>query len=74
METLINKQGCGVGKTATVEELKAALEKYPSEMPVIATWEGIYSFIDADLFEVGEWYIGSEADREKCLVIDVDKY
>jgi hypothetical protein len=74
MKTFRYKLGHEAGKTMTVAELKAELDKYPDGMPVLATWEGIHTFFSPDCFEIKEWSAGNEEDREKCLVIDVDQY
>lgn len=57
-------------KTMTVSELKAALSKYPDDMPVWAEWEGCLAHIGVDNFIQGK--IGP--DDIDVLVINVDDY
>lgn len=59
------------GKTITVKEMIEALSKYPDDMPVLATWEGIHTFIDGE-FKTESYTSGFEKDRELCLIIDVN--
>lgn len=74
MKTFRYKLGHEAGKTMTVAELKEELEKYPDEMPVLATWEGMHTFFSPGCFEIKEWSTGNKEDVDKCLVIDVDQY
>lgn len=63
------------GETLTVRELQAILKDYPSDMPVLATWEGIYTFF-RDASEEGGFYVETPKqweNTEKCLVFDVDQ-
>jgi hypothetical protein len=65
--------------TLTVGELKAILDKFPDEMPVLATWEGIYTPFRAQrgaevYFEVVTPKHWLESDNVPCLVFDVDNY
>ncbi len=55
------------GKTMTVAELKAELNKYPDNIPVIATWEGVMVGINADDFRV------KCVCNETYVIIDVDQ-
>jgi predicted translin family RNA/ssDNA-binding protein len=66
--------GHEAGKTMTVAELKAALDKYPDTMPVMATWEGVQAYVDADNFETAFVDKGKREDKEMCLIIDVGQY
>lgn len=74
--------------TITVGEMKAILAKHPDDMPVLATWEGIYtSFRGLNYFnprngetrdyvevETPTNYFPFEDLKEPCLVFDVDQY
>ena len=72
MKTFNYKLGHEAGKTVTVSELKSALEKYPSDMPVLATWEGIHVFIDVSELEVEDYHTGDISQSCKCLVISAE--
>lgn len=60
------------GNTVTVKELMEALSKYPEDMPVMATWEGVHAFIDPELFSVEVVSKGHKEDDCDCLVINVN--
>ena len=67
------KLGHSAGETMTVSELKAELDKYPDDMPVIATWEGTSNFICADDFEIKKFCCyGNEKQKVDCLYIDTE--
>jgi hypothetical protein len=66
-------KGHEAGRTITVKEMKELLDKYPDDMPVLATWENIHTFIDGE-FTTEAYTSGFEKDRELCLVIDVNDY
>jgi hypothetical protein len=57
----------------TVGELRDELAKYPSTMPVWATWEGVLAYVGRKNFAVKREKndIGHDVD---CLVIDVEDY
>lgn len=73
MKQFIHKSGIIAGETMTVIELINELEKYGSELPVMATWEGIHAYITTNDFEIDTIQKGSE-DECKCLVIDVEHH
>ena len=58
------------GDTMTVKELMDALSEYPSDMAVIATWEGVCAGIRKDNFYVEE---NTDTLGER-LFIDVENY
>lgn len=74
MKTFRYKLGHEAGETLTVSELKIELSKYPDEMPVMATWEGVNAYIDSEDFEIYCVHKGNEEDEEQCLIIDVGRY
>ena len=74
MKTFRYELGHEAGKTLTVAELKKELEKYPDNMPVMATWEGVTAYIDSENFETDYVCKGKVEDKEMCLVIDVEQY
>jgi len=74
MKTFRFELGHEAGETLTVSELKNELEKYPDNMPVMATWEGVRAYIDADNFETDFVDKGKLEDKEMCLIIDVEQY
>jgi hypothetical protein len=57
-------------ETMTVGELRDELSKYPPDMPVLATWEGVTREIRTENFEVSEY--GTPKDNTPCLWIDVE--
>ena len=65
-----------IGQTMTVTELCAKLSEFPKEMPVLAAWEGIYTFFSPKNFEVKRYAGGAihPDDGCECVVIDVDQY
>ncbi len=72
MKTFRYSRRTSAGSTMTVKELKELLSKYPDDMPVMATWEGVTAFIeDSEVVSVSK---GMEEDREDCLVFDVEGY
>lgn len=66
--------GHEAGETLTVGELVDKLSEYPSDMPVISTWERVYTFIGNDDFSTEYFHKGEQEDRELCLIIDADQY
>jgi hypothetical protein len=57
--------------TMTVLELKNYLSKFPENMPIVATWEGVSAAICDNNFsvhEIDQYY------PEKTLEIDVESY
>ena len=54
--------------TLTVAGLRAALRKYPADMPVFAEWEGQYVPVRKDALDREQAY-GKES-----LIIDVNDY
>ena len=64
------------GRTATVKELREFLKKYPDDMPVMATWEGVNAYMDISegYVEVNRVSKGHDEDACDCLVIWVEDY
>jgi len=56
--------------TMTVGELRTFLLRFPEEMPVVATWEGVSAGIREEDAVVKE----NRYYREKTLEIDVESY
>jgi len=73
MVTFKYKNGVTKGQTMTVKELIEKLDEYHKDMPVIFTWEGIYTFVDNDDFKVS-FEQTTESSAEDCLIIDVNDY
>jgi len=69
MKTLKNKYSNTSYKTMTVGELREKLNSYPDDMPVLATWEGLFVQIDSACFSVSK----VSHIRHDCVVIDVDQ-
>lgn len=74
MKTFRYPLGHEAGKTMTVAELRAVLESYPDDMPVLAEWEGVQAYIKPDAFSVEPVSKGHKDDECRCLVIDVNRY
>jgi len=76
MKEFNSKGGSLAGRTMTVSELKAKLDNYPDDMPVIATWEGVHAYIDdfCEEFEIGKVHKGDKSQECDCLIIDVESY
>lgn len=70
MKTFRYKLGHERGSTMTVSELITKLGEYPGDMPVIATWEMVRTFITPDSFAIKDMEDGP--DFVDCLVIDVE--
>lgn len=62
-------------ETATVAELVEALQKFPPDMPVLATWEGVVvPFKSMSQLEMAkDFHMGQEDDKRDVLMLDVDK-
>lgn len=50
MKTFHHIQGNVADSTYTIGELIEELGKYPADMPVMGTWEGVNGYINADPF------------------------
>lgn len=74
MKVFRYESGHEAGKTLTVAELREELNKHPDTMPVMATWEGVLAYIDADDFDTDFIDKGKTEDKEMCLIIDVESY
>lgn len=74
MKTFRYPAGHEAGATMTVAELRAALEGFPDDMPVLAEWEGVLAYIQPEAFSVEAVSKGHEDDDCECLVIDVNQY
>lgn len=61
----------GRKETMTVADLREALNRYPQDMPVFATWESVWASFKTENFRV-ERYKGDIGDE--CVVIDVEDY
>lgn len=59
--------------TATVGDMIEFLSQFPSEMPMVATWEGIHTAIKFDRVESG-FNRGHEDDSCDTLIFDADQY
>jgi hypothetical protein len=68
--------------TLTVAELKEILSKYPDEMPVLATWEGIFTPFCNEHYPNEPEYnsikvvtpdLWMPQDNIPCLIFDVDQ-
>lgn len=59
-------------ETMTAAELIELLQKYPSDIPVMATWEGVLSHIDT--FSCEKRLVSSchPDDACECLIFDVE--
>lgn len=75
MKTFIYKNRPGSVKTITVAELKRKLDKYPDDMPVLATFDGTWRIINPDRFDVHQVH-GYDSSIGKfdtaAIIIDVD--
>ena len=58
-------------ETMTVAELRDALGKYAQDLPVFATWEGVWASFKQENFKC-ERYSGEASPL--CIVIDVEDY
>ena len=58
----------GSKQTMTVKELQQLLSTYPADMPVMATWEGVYASFKPIHFNI-EWL-----KDVRVLTIDVEDY
>ena len=56
--------GVVVNRTLTVYELIELLKGYPSEMPVLGTYEGVYGEVFSPEIET--------VDAQECLVFDIE--
>jgi hypothetical protein len=72
MKTFRYPRGHKDGDTLTVGELKALLGKYRDSMPVLATWEGIYTLMHPDNVSLDTPTCWHDDDNELCLVFDVN--
>lgn len=59
-------------EVTTVKQLRDALAKYPDDMPVVPTWEGIFTEFHLDRLEIAHTSIDDEPPRD-ILVIDVNQ-
>lgn len=61
-------------KTMTVGEFIDKLKKYPVNMPVLATWETIFTAFEKKKFRIEKHFNGGK-ESESCnvLIIDVDQ-
>ena len=62
------------GRTVTVKELREFLAQHPDDMPVMASWEGVWAFIDQAEAVVEEVTKGNGKDACDCLVFDVNTH
>lgn len=58
----------GKKETMTVSELREALNRYPQDMPVFASWEGVQAAFKDEHFSI------ERNDGINHLVIDVENY
>lgn len=72
MKTFRYPLGHEARTTMNVSELVKKLSEYPSTMPVLFEWEGIYTAPNS--FKTENTDYGFEEDREVCLIIDVNDY
>lgn len=60
--------------TTSVKQLRDALAKYPDDMPVVPTWEGIFTEFRLDRLEVAHTKIKYNDEKpQDILVIDVNQ-
>jgi hypothetical protein len=65
--------GHDAGQTVTVQELIDILKRYPGDMPVFATWEGVLAYVDPVNFTIES--VSKHGERESPhLLIDVEQY
>lgn len=65
----------GYGPTMTVGELIEKLMGFPPDLPVLATWEGIFTAIQPDEISVGKPTEPTDepgTERDEALIINVD--
>lgn len=74
MKTFRYLGSTGTKTTMTVKELQDKLAEYPDDMPVLATWEGVYAPITADSFTTAPYTRCLAEDACPVLEIDVDNY
>jgi len=74
VKTFRYELGHEAGKTLTVGELRAELEAYPDDMPVMAEWEGVRAYVDPAEFYPRPVCKGMKEDEEVCLIMSVEKY
>lgn len=72
MKEFITRFG-GKRKTMTISDLKKKLDEFPDDLPVFATWEGVYAYIEPENFSV-EKLSKCRNEECNCLVIDVEQY
>ena len=64
------------GETMTVGELREYLSRFPYDLPVAATWEGVVAGIRPENFSSRDcrWRYLTYGGRIGALVIDVEDY
>jgi hypothetical protein len=73
MRTYKVSTGYYAGQTVTVQELIDILKRYPGDMPVFATWEGVLAYVDPVNFAIED--VSKHGEPEiPHLVIDVNDY
>lgn len=74
MKTFRYPKGHKACETMTVGELIDLLQKYPADMPVMATWEGVTAHLDTHSCEKKFISHCHPDDACECLVFDVEQY
>ena len=72
MKTFKYPVGHEAGRTLTVGELKGVLDQFSDDMPVMATWEGVFAYMEHHSLEIVDK--GCPEDAAQCLVFDVEHY
>lgn len=71
MKTFHYKHGNVALRALTVGELQALLAQYPTDMPVLAEWEGQRMPIGVH-HSTEPFSVGVDAERCECLVLDAE--
>jgi hypothetical protein len=74
LKTFKYQAGHDTPPTMTVSELREKLNEYPQDMPVFATWEGVWAYIQPEAFVVEKVHKGGPDLPVDCVVIDVEQY
>lgn len=72
MKKLRSKVGHTQYETMTIAELREELSRYPDDMAVLATWEGIYTAFNVDNIDIDYIAHVHPDDAQNCVIIDVE--
>lgn len=73
MKTFRYERGHAHYKTMTVGEMVDYLQRYPSDMPVMATWEGVCCGFEIERSQIeADFHGGLKEDACDVLMFDVD--